>query len=107
MPFLRSAVIQCSRNHPSEWNTNCSSYAFDLSEVCGGNRFQYSLGIRRLQRIKVSPVLFFNTLADGKKFITNFIACQNHDLPRRFEVSVIIPAGFDITAFCKPCIIVF
>ena len=36
---------------------------FDLSEVCG-NRFQYSLGIRRLQRIKVSPVLFFNTLDD-------------------------------------------
>lgn len=35
LPFLRSAVIQCSRNHPSEWNTNCSSYALTFLRCAG------------------------------------------------------------------------
>ena len=70
------------------------------------NRFQYSLGIRRLQRIKFSLVLFFNTISDGKKFILNLFTCQHNNLPCRLEVSVIIAIGFDITTFCKPCVIV-
>ncbi len=27
LPFFKSVVMQCNRNHPSAWNTNCNSYS--------------------------------------------------------------------------------
>ena len=78
---------------------------FNLSKVCR-NRFQYSLGIRCLQRFKLSPVLCLDSLADCKKFVLNFLACENNNLPRRLEVSVVISIGFYATALCKPCIFI-
>ena len=35
LPFFRSAVIQCTRNHPSAWNTNCNSYALIFLRCAG------------------------------------------------------------------------
>lgn len=41
LPFFKSAVMQCTRNHPSAWNTNCSSIVCtiwtDRSNLVKGN----------------------------------------------------------------------
>ena len=65
-------------------------YLFEMRR----NRFQYSLGIRSLQHIKGSLVLCLNSLTDSKEFILNLLVCQNNNLPRRLEVSVIISVSF-------------
>ena len=38
LPFFKSAVIQCNKNHPSERNTNCSSYSSAFFR-CSGTDF--------------------------------------------------------------------
>ena len=53
---------------------------FDLSEMCM-NRFHYSIGIRRLQLLEISLVLYLNLLTNSKQFLLNFPAGQNNNLP--------------------------
>ena len=78
---------------------------FHLFQVCGYG-IQHSFGVGGFACIELCHVFCFDLLTDSKQFMFDLLVCQNHDLPRSFEISVVISVGFDIALFGKPCIII-